>query len=74
MRFFYKGAESVEIDENSIVEPTVTEDIPTIKKKPTPSTLDSTLDELIDSIPDDFQYPDDVADFVQGEAAGRELL
>ena len=60
----------MKIDKNSIVEPTVTEHILTIKKESKPSILD----ELIDSIPDNFQYPDDVADFVQGEAAGQELL
>ncbi len=69
-RIPYKVAESLKIDENSIVELTVIEDILTIKKKP----AHSTLDELINSISDDFQYPDDVADFVQGEAAGRELI
>ena len=52
----------------------MTEDILTIEKKPKPSTLDLTLNELIDSIPEDFQYPDDVADFVQSEAAGQALL
>lgn len=69
-RIPYKVAESLKIDENSIVELTVTEDILTIKKK----LVRSTLDELIDSIPDNFQYPDDVADFVQSEAFGQELV
>jgi hypothetical protein len=33
-----------------------------------------TLDNLISSIPNNFQYPDDVMDFIESEPLGRELL
>jgi hypothetical protein len=33
-----------------------------------------TLDDLISSIPNDFQYPDDVMDFIESEPIGCELL
>jgi hypothetical protein len=33
-----------------------------------------TLDNLISSIPNNFQYPDDVIDFIESEPLGRELL
>jgi antitoxin MazE len=58
------------IDESSVVELTATEDTLTIRKKQTPLTLR----ELLDSIPEDFRYPNDIADFVQSEAVGREQL
>ncbi len=39
------------------------------KKRQTP-----TLDDLLASIPDDFQYPNDVQKFLDTSATGRELL
>ncbi len=69
-RIPYKVAEQIGIEENSIVELTMTEDGLTIKKKLSPSTLD----ELLASIPDDFQYPDDVTDFVGSQPLGQEQL
>jgi hypothetical protein len=33
-----------------------------------------TLDNLISSIPNNFQYPDDIMDFIKSEPLGRELL
>ncbi|CAN1210819.1 hypothetical protein TUMEXPCC7403_11515 [Tumidithrix helvetica PCC 7403] len=33
-----------------------------------------TLNDLISSIPNDFQYPDDVMEFSESEPLGRELL
>jgi hypothetical protein len=33
-----------------------------------------TLDDLISSIPNNFQYPDDVMDFIKSEPLGHELL
>lgn len=32
------------------------------------------IDEILDSIPENFTYPDDVSDFVNSEAKGREIL
>ena len=33
-----------------------------------------TLDEILDSIPEDFDYPADIAEFVGSKAVGDELL
>ena len=65
-----KIAESFGIDEHSIIELTESEDALIITKKKNPSTLD----ELLESIPSDFQYPDDVSDFVESGPLGQELI
>ncbi|MGD1864341.1 MAG: AbrB/MazE/SpoVT family DNA-binding domain-containing protein [Phormidesmis sp.] len=70
LRIPYKVAEQLGFEENSTVELTITTDGLNIKKKRSPSTLD----ELLGSIPEDFQYPDDVADFVGSEPVGQEQL
>jgi hypothetical protein len=33
-----------------------------------------TLDDLLSSIPDNFQYPDDVTDFIKSEPIGQEMI
>ena len=33
-----------------------------------------TLDEILDSIPEDYRYPEDLQDFLQSEPQGRELI
>lgn len=33
-----------------------------------------TLDDLLASIPDDFEYPEDAIDFVESEPLGREII
>ena len=33
-----------------------------------------TLDEILDSIPKDYRYPEDLQDFLQSEPQGRELI
>ncbi len=33
-----------------------------------------TLDEILDSIPEDYRHPEDLKDFLQSEPQGRELL
>ena len=33
-----------------------------------------TLDEILDSIPEDYTHPEDLQDFLQSEARGRELI
>lgn len=63
-------AKQLGIDENSVVELTTAENTLTITPKSTPLTLD----ELLDSIPDNFQYPEDIADFVRSTASGQEVL
>ena len=69
-RIPHKIAESFGLDENSIVELTESKDVLVIRKKRTLSTLD----ELLSSIPDDFQYPEDVLDFVESEPLGKEMI
>lgn len=70
LRIPYKVAEQLGLEEDSFVELTMTTDGLSIKKKRSPSTLD----ELLASIPDDFQYPEDVVDFVDSQPMGREQL
>lgn len=65
-----KVAESFGIDEHSTVELTESEDALIITKK----KRTATLDELLDSIPNDFQYPDDVLDFVESGPLGQEMI
>ena len=33
-----------------------------------------TLDEILDSIPEDYRHPDDLQDFLKSEPQGRELI
>ncbi len=64
-----KIAERFGLDENSIVEVTeLNNSLVITKKKTTP-----TLDELLASIPGDFEYPKDVLDFVESEPVGKEI-
>jgi antitoxin MazE len=63
-------ADSFGIDEHSIVELTKAGDTLVIRKKRSVAASD----ELLDSIPEDFEYPDDVADFVESPAVGQEQL
>ncbi len=70
LRIPSKIAQSWGIDENSVVELTEAGDKLIISKKQTVPTLD----EMLDSIPEGFEYPDDVADFVGSEPLGDEIL
>ena len=72
LRIPCKVADALGIEENSVVELTTAEYILTVKPKAAATV--SSLDELLDSIPDDFQYPDDIDDFVDSAAVGQELL
>lgn len=69
-RIPHKIAESFGINENSILELTETQDALVITKKRNVSTLD----ELLASIPNDFQYPEDVLDFIKSEPLGKEII
>lgn len=69
-RIPHKIAESFGIDENSIVELTKSKDALIITKKKNVSTLD----ELLASIPNDFQYPEDVLDFIASEPLDQEII
>lgn len=70
LRIPHKLAESFGLDETSLVEMLEIDGSLVIRKKQTPITLD----ELLASIPDDFQYPDDVQDFVESSAIANEML
>jgi len=70
LRIPHKIAESFGLDENTIIELTESKDALVITKKRTVSTLD----ELLSSIPVDFQYPEDVQDFVESKPLGQEMI
>jgi antitoxin MazE len=70
LRIPSKIAQSWGIDEKSVVELTESGDKLIISKKATVPTLD----EILASIPEDFEYPDDVADFIRSEPQGDELI
>ena len=56
---------------------TPTTDLPDIAIKNSDITAqhqEITLNDLITTIPDNFQYPDDVMEFTESEPLGRELL
>lgn len=61
---------SLDLAENTKVNLTVEGDKLIIaKQKSLP-----TLDEILESIPEDFDYPEDIAEFVDSKAIGDELL
>jgi antitoxin MazE len=68
LRIPHKLAQSWGLDENSVVELIEGEDQLILKKK------ELTLEEILASIPEGFEYPGDLADFVEGEPKGDELL
>ena len=70
LRIPNKVAQSWGVDENSVVEVTEAGDKLIISKK----QIVPTLDEILDSIPEGFEYPDDVADFIGSEPQGDEVL
>jgi antitoxin MazE len=65
-----KIAERFGIDENSVVELTESKDALVITKKKNVLTLD----EILASIPNDFEYPVDVQDFVESDPVGQEMI
>lgn len=65
-----KIADSFGLDEKSTIELIENDDTLVIKKKNCALTLQA----LIASIPPDFQYPDDIADFVESKPIGREII
>lgn len=70
LRIPYRLAEQLMIGENSIVELVASKDTIVIKKKRDKLTLD----EILESIPKGFRYPEDVTDFVESEAVGQEMI
>ena len=69
LRIPAKIAQSIGLNENSTVEIIQSGESLIIKKK---EEID--LDELLASIPDDFEYPEDVRDFVESDWVGEELI
>ncbi len=69
LRIPAKIAQSIGLDENSTVELIQSGESLIIKKKEVIA-----LDELLASIPDDFDYPEDVRDFVESGCEGEELI
>lgn len=66
----HKVAESLGWDEFSVVELTKVDNALVITKQPQALTLD----EVLASIPEDFQYLDDVGEFSESQPLGREML
>lgn len=62
--------ESLDLEENSQVTLEVRENRLIIEKN---NHLPN-LDEILDSIPDDFDYPEDISEFVDSQVVGEELL
>jgi antitoxin MazE len=70
LRIPYQIANNLEITENSKVSLVIERDCLIVRKEnPMPN-----LDEILDSIPDNFEYPEDIADFVNSESVGNELV
>lgn len=70
LRIPHQLVKSLQLDEQSIVELREENGSLIIKKK----TKSITLDDLLDSIPADFKYPEDIQDFVNSEAVGKEKI
>ncbi len=69
LRIPAKIAQSIGLEESSTVELIQSGKSLIINKKE-----DIALDELLTSIPDDFEYPEDVRDFVESAGVGEELI
>lgn len=70
LRIPYQIANNLKIVENSKVSLIMEGDRLIMEKEnPAPS-----LDDILDSIPDDFEYPKDIVDFVNSEPVGKEFI
>lgn len=72
LRIPYQIAENLEITENSQVSLVVEADCLIIRKEIPKPNLN--LEEILDSIPENFEYPEDIADYVDSEPVGNELI
>ncbi len=70
LRVPQKIAQNYGLDENSLVELTETPEGIMIQKR----NRVSSLDELLSSIPDDFEYPEDTREFSESSSVGEELI
>ena len=69
LRIPAKIAQSIGLNENSTVELIQSGEDLIVKKKEAIN-----LDKLLASIPEDFEYPEDVRDFVDSGCEGKELI
>ena len=70
LRIPYQIADSLNIAENNKVNLTVEGDRIILE----PEKSQPNLDEILDSIPEDFEYPEDLADFINSRSVGKEIL
>jgi antitoxin MazE len=70
LRVPQKIAQKYGLDENSLVELTETSEGIMIQKR----NRVSSLDKLLSSIPDDFEYPEDIREFNESGSVGEELI
>ncbi|MDR9405531.1 MAG: AbrB/MazE/SpoVT family DNA-binding domain-containing protein [Halothece sp. Uz-M2-17] len=70
LRVPQKIAQNYGLDENSLVELTEMPEGIMIQKR----NRVSSLDELLSSIPDDFEYPEDTREFNESGSVGEELI
>jgi antitoxin MazE len=70
LRIPHQLASSLGLDETSTIELLEVDSVLTIRKKQPPITLEA----LLASIPEDFEYPSDVQDFVDSPLMGQELI
>ncbi len=70
LRIPHQVAKSLKLDEQSIVELKQEDGTLMITKK----EKSLTLDQLLESIPNNFSYPDDVQDFINSQPEGQELI
>lgn len=70
LRIPHQLVTSLGLNENSTLEIVEVDNTLVLKKKSSPPSLDR----LLASIPDDFVYPDDITEFVDGGPMGQELI
>ena len=70
LRVPQKIAQNYGLDENSLIELIETPEGIMIQKR----NRVSSLDELLSSIPDDFEYPEDTREFSESSSVGEELI
>jgi antitoxin MazE len=70
LRLPQKIAQNYHLNENSLVELTETPDGIMIQKR----NQVSSLDELLSSIPDDFEYPEETREISESGSVGEELI
>jgi antitoxin MazE len=70
LRIPFQIADNLQITENSKVSLVIEENRLIVEKE----NLAPSLDEILASIPDDFEYPEDIQEFANSDTVGREIL